>query len=819
MQNDRNHAVKRFLLLGILFFSAVIPFLNIQLFYEEVQLAPVEFVREFVALQVIENDFEAGQIIQPAIETKSLSVNPWLVLYLTAACVLVLRLISGIFRVSKIIKRAEKQRFQKIILAVVKDFIQPFSFLNKVVLSEKDFNDNKDIVVAHELAHIRYKHAIDLMVCELFAVLHFFNPFMWLLRRDLKLIHEYQADEAVLNKGIDAQKYQLMVLEKAVGERRFAMANHFTQKPILKRLNMMTKTKNRPWGRVKLILFVPIVIVLLQAFARPDLITSADDFIPVKFTENKAEKWLSKWTVDNIGKGIFEPNVNVADLPKAENNVMVILMNTNDQYLVENKRASKENIKWLTASFLQGANIDDGGKAPDMVEKDIPLVGKLNVPTCMVLYQHDIKSSKEAINYTLRQIGKAYLETREAKAFVLFGEKYFDLDEEKQAAVNMAVPVCFSYELPKNPRANVYLPFQGKSSDEYKPFNIVIKNRDEIYVENYKYTSLDAFIESIQSWNKESGNNDHGMGMVSKSYPANLVIDYVMSKEDNKKLELALFRNGIRVKSLKKNQSYRVIEIGAKRERKNKSRYKVPAQAETRDKSKLYVSLYNDEKIDLNEIKQTALECIDTKKSAIIEIEDGIGEKDVNSVKAVLKKCGISDIYVVQLMKNVPETATAVQANQPKKTNQPQEKLPWIRFSEKLIFVNGKECKLSDMNSTLEQVFEDEGTERKVELLVFAASPRGRIAQLLTELNKMNNLEIVQKNYQPQPRPLRYKLYLYPDKIKVNNKVIRMEDVAQLTEEWVEATGKKTAQIHIPEHVSDERIAELKEELRKGGIE
>ncbi len=62
--------------------------------------------------------------------------------------------------------------------------------------------------MAHELAHIKQLHAIDLAVCEVFTLLHFFNPLVWLLRRDLKLIHEYQADQAVLNKGIDAQKYQ-----------------------------------------------------------------------------------------------------------------------------------------------------------------------------------------------------------------------------------------------------------------------------------------------------------------------------------------------------------------------------------------------------------------------------------------------------------------------------------------------------------------------------------------------------------------------------------------------------------------------------------
>ncbi len=160
--------------------------------------------------------------------------------------------------------------------------------MQHIVISEKDFTENKDIVIAHEYAHIKNLHAIDLLICELFTAIHWFNPFMWLLRRDLKLIHEYQADQAVLNKGIDAKKYQLLVVEKAVGERRFAMANHFTQKPILKRIKMMHRKKENYWKGVKLIFFVPIVILLLQAFAAPEIITEKiKENIPEKIAESQ----------------------------------------------------------------------------------------------------------------------------------------------------------------------------------------------------------------------------------------------------------------------------------------------------------------------------------------------------------------------------------------------------------------------------------------------------------------------------------------------------------------------------------------------------
>ena len=268
MRNDRNHAINRFLLLGILLVSAIIPFLNIQFFYEEIPLKPVETIREFVSTPVFTEPVST-ETVQPIIEMASSSVNHWLAFYLLIISALVFRLVLGVIKVMQIISRAEKRRLQKIVLAVVQDIIQPFTFLNKVVLSEKDFTENKHIVVAHEHAHIKQLHTIDLMVCEVFTVMHFFNPFMWLLRHDLKLIHEYQADQAVLNKGIDAQKYQLLVLQKSVGERRFAMANHFTQKPILKRLKMMQKKNRKQWAALKLILFVPLVVLLLMAFSKP----------------------------------------------------------------------------------------------------------------------------------------------------------------------------------------------------------------------------------------------------------------------------------------------------------------------------------------------------------------------------------------------------------------------------------------------------------------------------------------------------------------------------------------------------------------------
>ena len=80
--------------------------------------------------------------------------------------------------------------------------------------------------MTHEMAHIKARHSIDLLISEICILFHWFNPSVWLLRQELQNIHEYEADESVLNQGVDAKRYQLLLIKKAVGAQRFtSMAN------------------------------------------------------------------------------------------------------------------------------------------------------------------------------------------------------------------------------------------------------------------------------------------------------------------------------------------------------------------------------------------------------------------------------------------------------------------------------------------------------------------------------------------------------------------------------------------------------------------
>ena len=207
------------------------------------------------------------------------------VIYWLGVGIMLLRLGASFISLYRLLgksRRIEKEGYK---LIVSSGSIVPFSFFRYIVLSEKDYLENPDEIILHEKMHIRQKHNIDVFFSELFLAVHWFNPMVWLLCRDLREIHEYEADNAVIEAGIEAQKYQLLLVKKAVGERRFtSVVNGFNQSKIKNRIAMMLKTESSRWARLKVLVAVPLVVVALLAFSQPESVK--DQF--VSYLERKA---------------------------------------------------------------------------------------------------------------------------------------------------------------------------------------------------------------------------------------------------------------------------------------------------------------------------------------------------------------------------------------------------------------------------------------------------------------------------------------------------------------------------------------------------
>ena len=149
--------------------------------------------------------------------------------------------------------------------------LAPFSWMHYIIISESDLNENGEVFLEHEKAHIRNGHSWDLLVAEAFSILQWFNPASWLLKTELQNIHEYEADDSVLKKGIDAKTYQLLLIKKAVGTRLYSMANNFNHSSLKKRITMMLQKKSNTWARAKLLFVLPVTVIAVAAFAHPEV--------------------------------------------------------------------------------------------------------------------------------------------------------------------------------------------------------------------------------------------------------------------------------------------------------------------------------------------------------------------------------------------------------------------------------------------------------------------------------------------------------------------------------------------------------------------
>ena len=143
----------------------------------------------------------------------------------------------------------------------------PFCLFHYIVMSRDDYANNRSFILTHEQEHIRLRHYIDLIILQFATIIQWFNPFVWLIGKNLKAIHEFEVDEAVLNKGIDATQYQKFLVVKAVGNRLQPFANNLNKESLKRRIIMMNQKKSNRWMMLKALFVIPVATLAVSVFA------------------------------------------------------------------------------------------------------------------------------------------------------------------------------------------------------------------------------------------------------------------------------------------------------------------------------------------------------------------------------------------------------------------------------------------------------------------------------------------------------------------------------------------------------------------------
>lgn len=215
----------------------------------------------------------ATEVRSAAAPVSAAAPFPWAALlgglYLAGVLAAACRMAWSLAAVVRVIRRGRRERLADgVVLVRTPQPVTPFSWGRYVVLAETEPAEEVATILLHERAHVRLHHTWDLLFADLAGCLQWFNPAVWLLRRELCAIHEYEADRAVLEAGTDARAYQLLLVRRAVGTQAFVAANNFNHSKLQNRIAMMLKKRSSRWAAARTLLILPLTAVALGAFAR-----------------------------------------------------------------------------------------------------------------------------------------------------------------------------------------------------------------------------------------------------------------------------------------------------------------------------------------------------------------------------------------------------------------------------------------------------------------------------------------------------------------------------------------------------------------------
>ena len=152
-----------------------------------------------------------------------------------------------------------------IIVLTDDDKVAPFSWHRYIVMSQSDYKQAGVMITAHEKQHIDRQHWIDLLLAQFIVTVNWFNPAAWLVREELKAVHEYEADKRVLDSGINARDYQLLLISKATGMKFPTVANSLNHCKLKKRMTMMMTSQASMSRRLRTLAAIPAVALAVLA--------------------------------------------------------------------------------------------------------------------------------------------------------------------------------------------------------------------------------------------------------------------------------------------------------------------------------------------------------------------------------------------------------------------------------------------------------------------------------------------------------------------------------------------------------------------------
>jgi hypothetical protein len=221
----------------------------------------------------------------------------------------------------------------------------PFSFYKSIFINESITGSKLEMILKHELWHIKHRHFLDVFLIEVIVRIFWFNPVLWWVRRELRNVDEFQTDRSVLDEGHDLYKYQTIILEEVM-ENNSYLANSFNSSFTKKRFIMMKNTYQTSLATLRRVLYVPFLIVVFSALSftvGKSEVRYVEKQTEVKQMQNSVEKVESKLDIPETKT----PVINTKD------SILPVIYNTAMRSLVDRPMTRDEITNSLNTTSIQ----------------------------------------------------------------------------------------------------------------------------------------------------------------------------------------------------------------------------------------------------------------------------------------------------------------------------------------------------------------------------------------------------------------------------------------------------------------------------------
>lgn len=255
---DTFFKLRRVTLMAMLAAAFVVPLVDIGWWVEE-HASTVNLVEAYQEV-----------MLPTVVVTGDMGRFPWMrlcsAIYMIGVAVLLTRVLVQLLAIFRRVRTSERMELMDSEVCRMDDDTSPFSFFKWIFVNPDAQNETqlREIMV-HEQTHVRQWHSVDILLMELCSILCWWNPFVWLMRREVRLNLEFLADDHVVTMGSERKSYQYHLLGLAYGKNVATISNNFNVLPLKLRIKMMNKKRTNGLGRTKYVLVPAVAVALLVA--------------------------------------------------------------------------------------------------------------------------------------------------------------------------------------------------------------------------------------------------------------------------------------------------------------------------------------------------------------------------------------------------------------------------------------------------------------------------------------------------------------------------------------------------------------------------